>query len=99
VLDAAGEDLGLHRLELVRLSVHDERLHPLEHDPELLVRVTVEGHDGARLEANQVQHCPLAEERPGAAHSSGELERSDCIEAYELSLPLGLHMLDYRSSP
>ncbi len=91
MLDSAGQHVGLERPEFVRDSVHDERLHSLEHDAELLVRVAVQRDDGARLEADEVQHRALAEERlPG--HSGGQLERADGVETDELRL----HVLDYR---
>jgi hypothetical protein len=91
VLDASREHVRVERSKLVRHAVDDESLHPLEHDPELLVRMAVERHDGARLEADEVQHRVLSEERL-PAHSRGELERTHGIEADELRS----HALDYR---
>ena len=85
MLDAAREDVRLERLELVRDSVDDERLHPLEDDPQLLVRVAVHGHGRAGFEADEIQHRPLAEERP-AAYARRELERADFVESNELRL-------------
>ncbi len=91
MLDASGEDVGLERAELVCDAVDDEGLHALEHDAELLVRMAVERHLGARLEADQVEHGALAEERlPG--HAGGELEGANGIESDELSS----HATDYR---
>jgi succinate-semialdehyde dehydrogenase/glutarate-semialdehyde dehydrogenase len=92
VLDTTGQHVRLVRPELVRDAADDERLHALEDDPELLVGVVVERHDRARLEADEVEHCALSEERlPG--YSGGELERADGVEPHELRL----HALDYRS--
>jgi hypothetical protein len=42
VLDAAWEHVALHRPELVRDAVDDERLHPAQDDPELLALVSVQ---------------------------------------------------------
>ena len=50
MLDAAGKDVALHRPELVRDAVDDERLHPAQDDPELLVLVAVQRDDRAGLE-------------------------------------------------
>ena len=91
MLDAAREDVCLQRPEFVRLALDDQSLHPLEDEAELLVRVAVERHGRARLEADQVQHRPFAEERL-SRHALGELERADGVEANELRL----HALDYR---
>jgi succinate-semialdehyde dehydrogenase/glutarate-semialdehyde dehydrogenase len=91
VLDAAWEHVRLQRLELMRHAVDDQRLHPFEDEAELLVRVAVGRHGRAGLEADQVQHRTLPEERL-AGHACGELERGDCVEAYELRV----HTLDYR---
>jgi succinate-semialdehyde dehydrogenase/glutarate-semialdehyde dehydrogenase len=93
VLDTARENVSLERAELVRNTVDDERLHPLEHDPELLVRMAVQGHGRSRLEANEIEHRTLSEERL-PRHSGCELEGADRVQANEL----GLHALDYRSS-
>ena len=93
MLDPAGKDVGLERLELVRDAVDHERLHPLEDDPELLVRMAVPRHDRVRLEADQVEHRVLAEERL-PAHTGRELEGPNRVESGELRL----HALDYRCS-
>jgi succinate-semialdehyde dehydrogenase/glutarate-semialdehyde dehydrogenase len=92
MLDPAGKHVRLQRAQLVGNAVDDERLHPLEDDPELLVRVAVERHDCARLEADEVEHR-AASEQGLPCHACGELERANRIELHEL----GLHMLDYRS--
>ena len=85
MLDAAGDDVGLERDELMRNASDDQRLHSLEHDAELLVRVAVQRHRGARLETDQVQHRAVAEERlPG--HSGGKLERTHGVEPNELRI-------------
>jgi 2-iminobutanoate/2-iminopropanoate deaminase len=85
MLHTAGKDVSLQRSELVRDAVHDERLHPAQDDSELLVLVAVQGHRRSRLELDQVQHRPLAEQRsPGDAR--GELERPDIVEVHELRL-------------
>ena len=91
VLHASGKHVRLVGPELVRDAVDDERLHALEHDAELLVRMAVKRHLRARLEADQVQHRALAEERP-ARHAGGELERADGVETDELPC----HATDYR---
>jgi len=83
VLDTARKDVRLHRAELVRHSVDDERLHPFEDDAELLVRMVVQRHRRSRLEADEVQHRALPEERL-AADPRGELEGADGVEANEL---------------
>jgi succinate-semialdehyde dehydrogenase / glutarate-semialdehyde dehydrogenase len=92
VLDAAGKHVRLQRAELVGDALDDERLHPLEDDPELLVRVAVQRHDSARLEADEVEHR-AASEQGLPRHACGELERSNRVELHELRL----HRLDYRS--
>jgi 2-iminobutanoate/2-iminopropanoate deaminase len=83
VLDTAGENVALQRAELVRFPVDDERLHPAQDDAELLVLVTVQGHGGARLELDQVQHRALAEEW-APAHTRRQLEGAHIVEAHEL---------------
>jgi putative ABC transport system permease protein len=85
VLDAPGEDIALERPERVLLAVDDQHLCPAQHEPELLVRVAVQRHDRARLELDQVQHRPVAEQRP-PPDPGGELERRDVLEANELRL-------------
>ena len=83
MLDASWQDVRLERAELVRDAVDDQRLHALEHDPELLVRMAVEGDGRARLEADEVQHRISAEQ--GLARYTGrELERAYRVETYEL---------------
>jgi succinate-semialdehyde dehydrogenase / glutarate-semialdehyde dehydrogenase len=91
VLDASGDDVGLQRAELVRDAVDDERLHSLENDAELLVRMAVQGHGGAGLETDEVQHRSLTEQRL-PRHAGGELEGANGVELHEL----GSHALDYR---
>jgi hypothetical protein len=54
MLDAARHDVVLHRPQLVRDTVDDERLHPAQDEPELLVRMAVQRHRRARLELDQV---------------------------------------------
>ena len=92
VLDPARKHVCLERLELVRHALDDERLHALEDDPELLVRMAVERDGRAGLEADQVQHRAVSEERPTADPGS-ELERARGVEPDELRF----HVLDYRS--
>jgi hypothetical protein len=82
VLDPAGEHVPLHRLELVRDAVDDERLHPAEHEPELLVGMAVQRDRRPRLELDHVQHRALAEQRP-SRDALGQLERTDVVEAHE----------------
>ncbi len=91
MLHAAGEHVGLERAELVRLAFDDERLHSLEYEAELLVRVAVQRHRRTWLEADEIQHRALAEERP-AGHARSELECANGIESDELRS----HTLDYR---
>ena len=78
-----GKTYASKRAELVRDALDDERLHAFEHDPELLVRVAVEGDGRAGLEANEVQHRVGAEQGL-ARHTGRELERAHCVETYEL---------------
>ena len=63
VLHPAGKYVRLEGAELVCGALDDERLHPFEHDPELLVRMAVQWHGRAGLEADQVQHRTFAEQR------------------------------------
>jgi succinate-semialdehyde dehydrogenase/glutarate-semialdehyde dehydrogenase len=91
VLDAAGQDVCLERPELVRDAGDHERLHALEDDPELLVRMAVERHDGAGLEADEVEHRSFAEERL-PTHPRRQVERANAFELHELRF----HVLDYR---
>jgi 2-iminobutanoate/2-iminopropanoate deaminase len=83
VLDTPGEHVPVQRTELVRHPAHDKRLHPPQHDPELLVLVAVQRHRRARLELDQVEHRALAEEGP-AGDTFRELERADVVETDEL---------------
>jgi 2-iminobutanoate/2-iminopropanoate deaminase len=85
VLDAAGENVTLERAKLVRNVVDDERLHPAQHDPELLVLVTVQRHGCVGLELDQVEHRSFTEQR-AATDARRELERADVVEADELRL-------------
>jgi 2-iminobutanoate/2-iminopropanoate deaminase len=85
MLHSAGKNVALHRSQLVRDAVDDERLHPSQDDPELLVLVAVPRHGRAGLELDQVQHRALAEQRP-ARHARRELEGADLIEVHELRL-------------
>ncbi len=85
VLDAAREDVALHRPEWVLDAFDDENLGTSQDDSKLLVRVAVQGDDGAGLELDQVQHGALAEER-ATGHAGGELERAQVVEADELRL-------------
>ena len=82
MLDPAGEHVPLHLLELVGDAVDHERLHPAEHEPELLVRMAVQRDRRPRLELDHVQHRALAEERP-SRDTLGQLERTDVVEAHE----------------
>ena len=75
-------------------AVDDERLHPLEHDPELLVRMAVERHGRARLEADEVQHRGVAEQRL-PAHAGGELECAMASSRTNWAI-CGAPSLDYR---
>jgi succinate-semialdehyde dehydrogenase / glutarate-semialdehyde dehydrogenase len=83
MLDAAREDVRLERPELTSRAVDDERLHPLQHQPELLVRVAVERHRRSRLEPDEVQHRALAEKRP-PVDARCQLEGADGIQTDEL---------------
>ncbi len=85
MLDAAGEHVRLERPQLVRDPVDDEGLHALEDDPELLVRMAVRRHRGSRLEADQVHHRVLSEER-ATRDSRDELEGANLVEVDELRL-------------
>lgn len=85
MLDATGENVALHRAELVRFPVDDERLHPAQDDAELLVVVAVQRHGRTRLELDQVQHRALAEQRT-PAHPRRQLEGAHIVEADELRL-------------
>jgi len=91
VLDLAREHVRLQRSQLVSNARDDERLHPLEDEAELLVRMAMERHRRTGLEADQVQHRPLAEQRL-SRYACGELECTQRVEANELRL----HALDYR---
>ena len=93
MLDSARQEVRLERAELVRGSLDDECLHPLEHDSELLVRVAVEGHRGTGLEADEVQHG-LGPEEGLTRDAARELEGADGVQTNEL----WLHALDYRCS-
>jgi hypothetical protein len=85
MLDPTRQHVSVQRAELVRDSGDNECLHPAEDDPELLVLVTVERHGRARLELDQVEHRPFAEQGP-TADAGRELERADVVEADELRL-------------
>jgi 2-iminobutanoate/2-iminopropanoate deaminase len=87
VLDPSGQHVTLHRPELMRDAVYDQRLHSPKHDPELLVRVAVQWNLGAGIELDQVEHRTRAEER-AAGHAGGQLERADVVEANKLRLRL-----------
>ena len=91
MLDLAREHVRLQRSQLVSNARDDERLHPLEDEAELLVRMAMERHRRTGLEADQVQHRPLAEQRL-SRYACGELECTQRVEANELRL----HALDYR---
>lgn len=91
VLDASRQDVRLELAELVGNAGDDQRLHPFEDDPQLLVGMAVERDRCARLEADEVQHCLASEE--GLTRDAGrELEGANCVETNELRL----HALDYR---
>ncbi len=73
MLDSAGDHVAVERPASVLDAVHDEHLGAAQAETELLVRVAVQRHHGAGLELDQVDHRPLAEERP-TGHPGGELE-------------------------
>jgi reactive intermediate/imine deaminase len=73
-------------------AVHHQHLNAGKNDPELLVWVAVQRHDGAGLELDQVEHRILAEER-SPADAVSEVEARDLIEAHELRLHVPI-MLD-----
>lgn len=75
MLDPAWKDVRLEAPELVCHPVDDERLHSVENDPELLVRMTMERYRRTRLEADEVQHRTRAEQRL-TCHSRSQLERA-----------------------
>jgi 2-iminobutanoate/2-iminopropanoate deaminase len=85
MLDAAGQHVPFERVEFVRHSADDERLHPAQHDPELFVLVAVQRHCRAGIELDQVEHRSFTEQRT-AAYPRRELERADIVEANELRL-------------
>ncbi len=85
MLDPARQHVGLERLHFVRDAVDDECLHALEDDAELLVRMAVEGHGRAGLEADEVEHRGLAKQRP-SAHARRQLEGTHGVEACELRI-------------
>jgi 2-iminobutanoate/2-iminopropanoate deaminase len=92
MLDSAGKDVALQRSELMRDAVDDERLHPADDDPKLLVLMTVQGHRRARLELDQVEHRPLAEQR-SSCNPLCQLEGADVIEVHELRLHFSVIIL------
>jgi 2-iminobutanoate/2-iminopropanoate deaminase len=92
MLDSAGKDVALQRSELMRDAADDERLHPADDDPKLLVLMTVQGHRRARLELDQVEHRPLAEQR-SSSYPFRQLEGTDVIEVHELRLHFSLIIL------
>jgi hypothetical protein len=59
------------------------------------VFVTVQRDRGARLEADQVEHRSLAEQRP-AADARRQVERADVAEAHELRLCSALPIISLR---
>jgi 2-iminobutanoate/2-iminopropanoate deaminase len=85
VLDAARDDVSLHRADRVLDAVDDEDLDAAEADAELLVRVAVRGDDGAGLELDHVDHGSRAEQRP-SADAGRQLEGADLVEPDELRL-------------
>lgn len=85
VLDAAGKNVALHRAKWVLDAVHDQHLHACENDSQLLVRMAVKRDDGAGLELDQIEHRVRAEEW-ARAHSAGEVEARDLVEANEQRL-------------
>jgi 2-iminobutanoate/2-iminopropanoate deaminase len=92
MLHSARKDIALQRSQLMRDPVDDQRLHPSQDDPELLVLVAVQGHRRARLELDQVQHHAFAEQR-SPADACCKLERSDIVEMHELRLHVRLIIL------
>ncbi len=82
MLDPARQHVPVHRLELVGDAVDDERLHPAQHQTELLMRVAVQRDGRSRLELDDVQHRSVSEQRP-ATDPLSELERADVVEADE----------------
>jgi 2-iminobutanoate/2-iminopropanoate deaminase len=93
VAHSTGQYVALHRAERVLDALDDEHLDAADDESELFVRMLVLGHDGARLELDQVQHRALAEERP-RADARRKLERADVAEVDELGLRI--HRRDYR---
>jgi 2-iminobutanoate/2-iminopropanoate deaminase len=85
MLDTAGQHVPFERVEFVRHSADDERLHPAQDDAELLVLVAVQRDRRAGIELDQVEHRALTEERP-AADALRQLERADVVKADELRL-------------
>ena len=58
--------------------------------------MAVQRHRRPRLEADEVQHRGVSEERL-PAHPGRELEGAEAVQSNELCFLLGLHALDYRS--
>jgi len=85
MLDVAGERVPFHRAKLPRNAVDDERLHPTQHDPELLVGVAVKRDRRACFELDQVDHGAMTEEGT-TLDALGERERLDIVEADELDI-------------
>jgi len=79
----------LDDLALVRDAVDHERLHPAQHDAELLVHVAVERHGRAGLELDEIEHRARAEQR-ASADAVRECERTYLVETDEY----GLHRHD-----
>jgi hypothetical protein len=61
---AARHDVGLVHAEMVLATANDEHLDALEHDADLLMRVTVQRELGAAGEVNEVHGGAGAEDRP-----------------------------------
>jgi 2-iminobutanoate/2-iminopropanoate deaminase len=82
VLDAAGKDVSLHRPQRMLDAVDHQHLDAGQNDPELLVGMAVQRHNGAGLELDQVEHRLGAEKRP-RADTVREVEPRDLVEANE----------------
>src|SRR5262249_26820198 len=83
MLDAAGEDVPLHRPQRVLLALDDQDLNSAEHEAELLVLVAVQRNDRSWLELDQVQHRAVPEQGP-TRDAGHQLEGPDVVEVDEL---------------
>jgi len=83
--DTSGNRVGVERPEPVLHTRDDEDLQTADHDPQLLVLVTVRRNNPAGLELEQGLHRAFTEERP-ARDTRGELEALDVRQVDELRL-------------